>query len=49
MVEMSTLTYSCIKALGKFHAGVYGNDEDFSKMLLEVENKWGRGMDSASD
>ncbi len=26
MIEISTLTYSCMKGLGRFHAGVYSNN-----------------------
>lgn len=33
MVELSTLTYSCIVALGRDRAGIFGNSPSFSELL----------------
>lgn len=36
MVEMSTLTYSCMKGLGRFHAGIYANDKTLQRLIIDV-------------
>lgn len=33
MIELSTLTYSCINALGNGYAGIFGNSESLNEQL----------------
>lgn len=36
MVELSTLTYSCIVALGRDKAGIFGNSSPFNDLLRKT-------------
>jgi leucyl aminopeptidase len=39
MIELSTLTGACMIALGENTAGLFCNDEDMAKQLIETGKK----------
>lgn len=44
MIDMATLTGACVVALGEYTAGLFTNNEEFAKELLEIAKKTGERM-----